>query len=277
MATAAKNPTAKKAAKPAAKRATRSAEARAPFDIDALKAERQEAIDIALNQAADITTLKDAVQRVLTANVRLKMHRADVHVFKSFAMKFENKSHSGDSYARLDIAMLFDPSVANAPYMSDSDLFEGLPVGKIWSGNGFGHSAHKSDKEQHAWIEFKYDRDRKPSEPHFVMFELTIDQMRSANTAWESTRKVLMQQEEQRLRRENTGEAAVIEELNKLTQKESDLEEQLNELREEISEKRAKVEKIRSDIKTKVSKSIKAPPVLAHLNSVRAQLGMDPA
>lgn len=274
MATAA--PT--KASKPAAKKAVKAVTPRvkaAAFDYEGEKAKRDAAIEAVLYQAGDLVTLQEALKAAVEANVRMKMQKADINVFKAFQLKFEPRGFGGSGYAHLEIKLEFDPKgIANAPWMSETDLFGGLPTAKFWSGH-FNSTLARNEKPLTGTIEIKHVRDLKKDEPRFVMFDLTVQQLLSATTAWESTRDALMAKEELRLKQTDSSESKAIEGLNELLRQQTALEEQMEELKETIEEARGKVNKIRSDIKAKVSQTVKAaPPVLAHLNALRAQLGL---
>ncbi len=251
--------------------ATKRAKAASSRDTDALRLAQEQAVHEALHVAADLPSLSDAVRRVLEANVRRRLQRDVEVVFDAFELTFEDQSHASDAYAMLHLTASFNAAtVEGAPYLGDTELLEGLPPQPHWASSQFTRSVFRMDPPVKATFYLK--RDKKAHDVRFEMFELTVEQLRAAATAWEATKRALVAQGQIRLEKGSSSEAKVFAKLKSLEQHHDDLTQQLQELEVELREVRQRVQEIRGKLARNLGD--KPPAALRMLNELRLQLGL---
>jgi hypothetical protein len=243
------------------------------FDRDALLAERDEAVQSALYEAADLTSLTAALRRAVEANIRLRVQHMRGTLFDKFELRYEDRSFGGDSYATLYLTFKVSTEFAQgAPYVPESDAFEGLPKINNWVRQGRSVLQHG----QEAWSgSFLFKRPTAAHTKTFTMFELTVAQMRATAQAWSAAQDALVAQEQLRATKTaKSPEAKALAKLQELEAKHAALTQELELLNEQLESARREVDLVRNGFKQKVA--AKAPPVLKQLNVLREQLGLAP-
>lgn len=256
-------------------RKTPRATTKPAFDREAMLVERDEALNEALHEAAELSALKEALQRVLKANVQLHLQRSLARVFDKFELKFEDRSCRADAVGTLYLSLTLHPDLTAAPgpWLSERDLFEGLPE---FNRFGPGYSVSLL-KPEHSKVEGCFDLrlDARTDAVRFVMLELTLAQMVSAAQAWRTTREALVAQEQARVTRGTSAEAKAFKALADLEAQHAALAQQLAELEEQLDEARRVAHGVKEAMARKVSAA--TPPLLQHLNALRSLMGLKPA
>lgn len=263
--------TATKTRKTTTTRATRSKAGAASFDRDAMLALRDDALNTVLLEAADLPAMSAALKRLLEIRVRMHLQRQVEQVFDKFEVRFEDRNCRGSAYGTLYLTLSFVPELKNHPvWLSESDLLDGLPKFTSFNG-GYSQSLFKAEREA---LSGAFDISLSPEvgKARFVMFELTAQQLSTAASAWRSTRDAMVAQEQARVSRGATPAAKVLKELSELEARHAELTRELEELDEQLSSARARAREVGQSLERKVTEA--KPPLLQHLNQVRAQLGL---